>query len=130
MKPHSHDPGVAQLARVSRTSGEISHISRASGAVIARILLLPWAIILGLMTMLAFVDSISRSFHMSDDFFLQVWFTIGILNDIAFTAWAKGKLRHEFRAVATQRVDAIAPRRKWLPSKEKKASANQPPVIR
>ena len=111
------------------------HASRASGAVIARILLLPWAIILGLVTMLNFVDSISGSlissgFRWRDDYFLPIWFAVGVLTDVTFTAWAKGKLRHEFRAVATQRVDAIAPRRKWLPSARKKAGANQPPVIR
>lgn len=89
----------------------VRQTNRAIGGAVARILLLPWAIYIGAVTLLAFIR-ISGGFTLGYEFHLGLWFTIGILNDLVFLSWARRNLHRRFREVVTQRFDT-KPERFW-----------------
>jgi len=89
--------------------------NRATGATVARVLLLPWGAWAGLLM----VTSLSRVWHRVEDtwvFYLGLWFALGMMADIYFCLWARSRLRRDLRTVATQRFVPGRPFFAWLKS--------------
>ncbi len=92
--------------------------NRAIGGSIARIMLLPWLIFIGVGMLIAFGRMTFR-FNLGYEFFLGLWFGIGIVIDIVFLDWARNNLRRHFREVVTQRFDSKPTRSWWKRSSSK-----------
>jgi ABC-type Na+ efflux pump permease subunit len=105
------------------------HASRASSAVIVRILILPWLVFLLLWMLFSVLDNWYSRYRVDNDYFPAFWFVISMLVDLAFAAWARNRLHQDFRAVATQRVDVTGYGKSWWPAREKAISTKLPPVI-
>lgn len=76
---------------------------RAAGTGLAAILFFPWGIFALVMLFFA-LNSLHRPVPEPDwKFFLGLWFVLGIAVDLLFGAWARHKLRTQFRAVSQQR---------------------------
>ena len=84
--------------------------NRASGATIARVLVLPCGVWAGLLILTTFTPF----WHRVEDkwpFYLLLWFGLGMITDIFFCLWAKFRLLRDLRTVATQR---FVPRRMFF----------------
>ena len=84
--------------------------NRASGATIARVLVLPCGVWAGLLILTTFTPF----WHRVEDkwpFYLLLWFGLGMITDIFFSLWAKFRLLRDLRTVATQR---FVPRRMFF----------------
>jgi len=77
------------------------HPNRAASATVARVLVLPWLAFLLISLALSF--TVSNQIHEPGNFFLTLWFGLGLAADIGFGGWARHKLLSEFRLAAAQR---------------------------
>ncbi len=75
--------------------------NRAAGASAARVLVLPWVVfaVVGLVLSLL---TFRRAYEPNENFFLGLWFGLGLAADIGFGAWARHKFLAEFRVAASQ----------------------------
>jgi ABC-type transport system involved in multi-copper enzyme maturation permease subunit len=78
---------------------------RAASGSLARILVLPW-IILAILGLLVSLSVISTRSSPSGNFFLCLWFLVGVFVDLFFGLRARHKILTEFRQVASQRYAA------------------------
>ena len=88
-------------------------VNRAAGAAIVRVLVLPWILYVGLLTILA-LAGLGQSTE-SDTFLIGSWFVIGLGNALLFLTLARRNLLEHLRVLATVRFDtgksrSIAPR--------------------
>ena len=83
---------------------------RAASGSLARILILPW-IVLALVSLLVSLSLIISRVEPSQNFFVGLWFVIGVGIDALFGLRARHRLLTEFRHVAAQRYSA---RPGWL----------------
>ena len=81
----------------------------AIGGAIARILLLPWAIWLGGVILVAFSSRGAPPFGPKS--FVGSWFVIGIVNNLVYLIWARSNLHRRFRDVVTRQFDPDGGRR-------------------
>lgn len=72
---------------------------RASSAALGRVLVLPWFLLLGLLTAVHLVGWESR---ISDEMALGTWFLVGIVNSAYWTVAARRKLSVQFRTAAAR----------------------------
>jgi hypothetical protein len=76
--------------------------NRAASASVLRVLILPggvWSLLLLVLSLNAMRGGHESSFN----FFVGLWFVLGLVADIAFSVWARNKLLTQFRLAATQR---------------------------
>lgn len=85
--------------------------TRATQGTVARVLVFPWLVFLGFIT----VTMLVRVWQTSnpENMMLGAWFLIAILTDLFFFTWARTNLRNEFRTVVTQRFDSKTSRSFW-----------------
>jgi ABC-type transport system involved in cytochrome c biogenesis permease component len=81
------------------------HHSRALGATIGLVLVLPWVLFALFATYLA-VASTARPSGWDVDAFTIAWLVIGLINDWVLALWARARLRERFRVVVTERFAA------------------------
>ncbi len=79
--------------------------TRAGLATVVRVLIVPWVAWALLFTLLGILD---YTFHfawqwMGDRFPLFAWLVLSLLADAGFSAWARQRLRQDFRLVASER---------------------------
>lgn len=82
--------------------------SRATGSAVARVMALPWAIFLGIMTAFGvlFTFSPGRSPSWADEHAaIILGFVIAVVVDIILYRWARNRLLHNLRETATQRFE-------------------------
>ena len=74
--------------------------NRAASASVARVLVLPW-IVFALVSLVLSLTGfpIGRE---PENFFLGLWFGVGLVADVGFGAWARHKFLSEFRVAASQ----------------------------
>jgi hypothetical protein len=78
------------------------HPNRATSAAVARVLVLPWGAWAGVIML----TSLTPLWHRVADkaqFFIGLWFALGVMADIYFCFWARRRLLRDLRTVATQR---------------------------
>ncbi|MSU63622.1 MAG: ABC transporter permease [Pedosphaera sp.] len=84
--------------------------AHAPGYALMAVVFLPWLIL-----MLGFsAGAIARPVWLNDFrfwMFILIWFTLGVINDLAIAFWARRKVLQEFRIAATQRFQP--PRARW-----------------
>jgi len=76
--------------------------SRAASASVLRVIILPgiaWSLLLLVLSLNAMRGGHESSFN----FFVGLWFVLGLVTDIVFSVWARNKLLTQFRLAATQR---------------------------
>jgi hypothetical protein len=78
---------------------------RATGGSLARILVLPW-LILAVLGLLVSLSVIATHSDPGQNFFLGLWFVVGVGVDLWFGLRARHRLLTEFRQVAAQRYAA------------------------
>jgi len=88
------------------------HTTRAAGAALVRVLVLPW-LVFGLLMTLVMLTSIGSKGAMGgiseDQQVLVVWLVLALLNDLFFGLSARQKLLRQFRSLAMQRFDIKRP---------------------
>lgn len=93
--------------------------NKASGAIVSRVMALPWAIFMVGVTSLGILFSLLRwtppSLPDPEYVFLGAWFGISLLNDLIWIAWSGERLYGQFRERATQR--AAPAKRRWFGGK-------------
>jgi hypothetical protein len=102
--------------------------NRSASASVARVLILPaiaWALVL-LVVVLA---SMRGGHEPTPNFFIGLWFGIGLVADIAFSALSRHKLLSEFRLAAAQRYSPRPGFLRRLFTGGEKGGADVPPVI-
>jgi len=89
------------------------NVGRATTASLARILVLPWAAYALALLVWILVSAArgANSFETRPEFFLSLWFVLGLLADFGCGGYARHKLLTEFRLVAQQRYPT--PGRSW-----------------
>ena len=99
---------------------------RASAASLARVLVLPWMIFLGLLAAIAAISSFGTRPGMFQWFdengSITAGFIIAIVIDVICATWARNRLLNNLREVATQRFDLRRP--------ESPPPKRQPPPVR
>jgi hypothetical protein len=79
--------------------------ARATGAVVARVLVLPWMVFGLFMTAAALAPSSGQrlpNYVSSEQFVVICWIGISLLNDFLLAFWARQRLVGQFRIIATQ----------------------------
>ena len=92
---------------------------RAIGASLARVLLVPWIAYGAVLLLIVLTQLGTRGYHPSPSwqFFLGLWFGLGIGADLLFGTWAWQKLTSEFRLAAQEQYGGRAEAWKsWLRS--------------
>lgn len=89
--------------------------SHAASPAVLAVLVLPWVVLLSAFTTTAILRPAWLN-QMKFAYFLSAWFTLGLVTDVLVFLWSRGKLRREFRIVATQRFQPPPVRRFWLRS--------------
>jgi len=103
------------------------HPNRATGSTVARVLVLFWLAYAGILFLIETFDL--RSHWMNSEVsFLALYTVLGLGLDAAFLFWARFRLRHDLRAVATQRFEPARPFLAWLPFLKRKV-APVPPLL-
>jgi len=102
------------------------HANRAAGATLARICMLPWALFIASMILIATPLVVSRMRAPSEKFVIGIWFIIGLITDIVFASWAYSRLHENFRVLSTQRFDFTSRRDRTRAGRK---SESAPPVI-
>jgi hypothetical protein len=81
---------------------------RATAGSVSRVLFLPWLAFMGLLTLIAisaiFAQAMPGGLEDSK-LIICAWMLFGFANNAIFGLWAAGKLRSQFRLVATQRFE-------------------------
>lgn len=102
---------AADLAAISWTGMWLGIRSlrpgRAAMGVRARILVLPWALFIGIVS-LAGIARIGLSFNPTWQMVLGLWLILSLGVDLAFAAGAARNLQRHFRSLATSRFDSIS----------------------
>jgi ABC-type transport system involved in multi-copper enzyme maturation permease subunit len=102
--------------------------NRATSAVVARILVLPWIAY----ALVGLVVSLAWSGQGRDPgwkFFLGLWVVLGLAADLGFGLWARSRLLTEFRAAAEQRYSARSGFWRRLLVGRETGAVEAPPVI-
>lgn len=76
--------------------------NRAASASVLRVIILPgiaWSLLLLILSL----NTMRGGHETSFNFFVGLWFVLGLVTDIAFSVWARNKLLTQFRLAATQR---------------------------
>src|SRR5262249_4476500 len=82
------------------------HANRAAAAAVLRIMVLPWLAFTGVMIVISLEVRTSISGPLSGaQMTTLAWMFISLGNDLVFGLWARERLLHEFRNVATQRFE-------------------------
>jgi ABC-type transport system involved in cytochrome c biogenesis permease component len=83
------------------------HANRAAAGAVARVMVLPWLLWGGIMTLLAIVSFRfgNTPRWMEEEFLAVSWGFISVLMAVVFGMWARTRLLNDFRLVATQRYD-------------------------
>ena len=102
--------------------------NRATSAVVARILVLPW-VAYALVILVVTLTWSSRSQEPSWKFFLGVWVVLSLAADLGFGLWSRAKLLSEFRLAAEQRYSPGLGFWKRLFSGTSPVPAKLPPVV-
>jgi hypothetical protein len=66
------------------------------------VLVLPW-VVFALIALGISLGIVLRVTEPGENFFLGLWFCLGLATDIGFGGWARHKLLSEFRSAAAQR---------------------------
>lgn len=104
------------------------HPNRATGAAVARVLVLPCGAWAGVI-MLTSLTPVWHRVAEKAQFFIGLWFAIGVLVDIYFCFRARLRLLGDLRTVATQR---FVPGRSWFAGRKSRrnlANSAMPPPI-
>jgi ABC-type transport system involved in cytochrome c biogenesis permease component len=103
--------------------------NRATGATVARVLVLPCGACFGLVLLMSFTGL----WHRVEDtwtFYLGLWFAVGMIVDLHFGIQARQRLLRDLRTVATQR---FVPRRRFLamltPRRSQSSPALPPAIV-
>jgi hypothetical protein len=99
--------------------------SRAASASVARILVLPW-VAYALMALAVSLGVVMRVSEPGENFFLGLWFCLGLAVDIGFGGWARHKLLTEFRSAAAQRYTSRPGLLKRMFAEDEPAAMMQP----
>jgi len=104
--------------------------NRATGATVARVLVLPCAVSSGLL----FILGLTRVWHRVIEenaglFLLGLWFGVGILVDVYFGVRARLRLLRDLRTVATQRFVPRRPLFFWVNGRRRQSSPALPPAV-
>jgi hypothetical protein len=104
--------------------------ARAVTASLSRVLILRWLLI-ALVLLLVVLASMAgvREPEPWWQFFLGLWFFIGLLVDFFFSFYSRHKLLTEFRLAAQQRYNPAAAFWKWWLGREVSPAANPPPIV-
>ena len=83
------------------------YANRAAGAAVMRVMVLPWLVWGGAMTLMAIVSfRFGNAFRWVEGEFLMVfWAVVSVAIAAAFGFWSRARLLNDFRTVATQRYD-------------------------
>ena len=98
--------------------------NRATGAVITRVMVLPWGAWIGLLV-LASLSPWWQRWADNWRFYLGLWFFLGIAVDLYFYLWSHRRLTRDLRVVATQR---FVPGQGWLLRRKPRAARAGQPV--
>jgi len=85
------------------------YATRASGATLARILVLPWVLLIAFFTFVA-ITSRFGGMSRTEDLFLIVWLMLGLGVDIFFGLKARNGLHGQLRDLAASRFDSGTPK--------------------
>jgi ABC-type Na+ efflux pump permease subunit len=83
------------------------HGNRATGGTVARVLILPWLIWIGLLLLRAW--SRVPGGTSGEGGYLTLWFVIALVNNALFLIWSRARLRRDLRFVASERYGAGTP---------------------
>jgi len=104
---------VIALGWVGMWTGLSRPAKQASGAALARIIVLP-ALAFGiLLTLQAYLARKMGTFNFGFASNLVFWFALGLSNDLLFSLWARRQLRRRFRLMAARRFDVVAAHPLW-----------------
>jgi hypothetical protein len=80
--------------------------ARAASASLSRVLIVPWLLIAVVMLLLGLASMRGvREPEPFPNFFLGLWFVLGLIVDFGFAAYARQKLLTEFKVAAQQRYE-------------------------
>lgn len=97
--------------------------NRATGAVITRVMVLPWGAWIGLL-LLASLGPWWQRWADNWRFYLGLWFFLGMAVDLYFYLWSHRRLNRDLRVVATQRF--VPGAGGWIRRKPRAAQASPP----
>lgn len=104
--------------------------NRATGITVARVLILPWAILIGVSVLISvFAAFAFSSSQLGWAFFLGLWFGAGVLADLLFGLSARRQLQANLRQIAMERYTPTASRLSRFFSRRREPLPNPPPVI-
>ena len=83
------------------------HVNRAAAAAVMRIMVLPWLVWGGSMTLMAIISFRfgNSPRWMEEEFIIIFWAVVSVAIAAAFGFWSRTRLLTDFRTVATQRYD-------------------------
>jgi ABC-type transport system involved in cytochrome c biogenesis permease component len=81
------------------------HANRAAAAAVARVMVLPWVLWGGIMTLLAISSMRFGARWMNEEFVMVFWAVVSLAVAAGFALWSRARLLNDFRVVATQRHD-------------------------
>ncbi len=102
------------------------HPNQATSITVARLLVLPWVILIAFAVLLSVISVNGSSSDEMMNILLGLWFGLGTVADIAFGLSARANLRAAFRVVATQRFTPGRPQPGPRPKQD--AAPSLPPV--
>jgi hypothetical protein len=76
--------------------------SRATGATVARVLVLPWLVWVGVMVLLETGRGVSAGM-VEGGFYLTLWVAIALINNALFLVWSRVRLGRDLRTLASER---------------------------
>jgi ABC-type Na+ efflux pump permease subunit len=74
--------------------------NRAAGATVARVLVLPWCVWIGVLLLLEFSPGMTHAMS-SGGSYLTLWLVIALFNNALFLVWSRVRLERDLRAVAS-----------------------------
>lgn len=101
------------------------HANRAASATVARVLILPWLMFVGVVIGLSFMNLWNRVGNESG-FMLGLWFGASAVVDLFFLLWSRHRLHHDLRVLATQRYVGGRSLFWWLPLARRARAARVP----
>jgi ABC-type Na+ efflux pump permease subunit len=81
------------------------HGNRAAGAAVARVLILPWLVWIGILLLVEMGNRVPGGMG-NDVSYLTLWFVIALANNVVFLVWSRVRLKRNLRTVASERYSA------------------------
>jgi ABC-type transport system involved in cytochrome c biogenesis permease component len=104
------------------------HANRATGATVARVLVLPWVEFAGILLLLSFSNFSNRIDDWSA-FCLGLWFVASVVTDVAFFLWSRHRLLHDLRTFATHRYMPGRSLLRWRPVSRTTPTTGTTPAV-